>query len=154
MRYSDAAILCALGLGAAFGLTLRQTQGFLHDLTRLLGLEIAVPHYSTFSRRAATLAVPALTRSPRSDGGGRLHLAVDATGLKVCGEGEWKVRVHGPDKDDRIIRAMDDFRAHAGGAAPARLREEYNDVMRRRGRPVESRKCRPRPSRACRAWRQ
>lgn len=96
-RYSDVAILCALGLRAVFGLTLRQTQGFLHDLTRLLGLEITVPHYSTFSRRAATLTVPALARS-RSDGGGPLHLAVDATGLKVYGEGEWKVRVHGADR--------------------------------------------------------
>ncbi|MBL4557817.1 MAG: transposase [Rhodobacteraceae bacterium] len=27
-----------------------------------------------------------------------MHLAVDATGLKVYGEGEWKVRVHGKDK--------------------------------------------------------
>ena len=39
-RYSDMAILCALSLRAVFGLTLRQTQGFLHDLTRLLGLTI------------------------------------------------------------------------------------------------------------------
>ena len=93
-RYSDMAILCALGLRAVFGLTLRQTQGFLCDLTRLLGLEITVPHYSTFSRRAATLTVPALARPS----GGPVHLAVDATGLKVHGEGEWKVRVHGPDK--------------------------------------------------------
>ncbi len=93
-RYSDMAILAALGLRAAFGLTLRQTQGFLHDLTRLLGLEIAVPHYSTFSRRAATLAVPAIRRPSR----GPVHLAVDATGLKVYGEGEWKVRVHGKDR--------------------------------------------------------
>ena len=93
-RYSDMAILCALGLRAVFGLTLRQTQGFLHDLTRLLGLEITVPHYSTFSRRAATLTVPKLARSS----GGPVHLAVDATGLKVHGEGEWKVRMHGPDK--------------------------------------------------------
>jgi IS5 family transposase len=93
-RYSDMAILCALSLRAVFGLTLRQTQGFLHDLTRLLGLEITVPHYSTFSRRAATLTVPALARPS----GGPLHLAVDATGLKVYGEGEWKVRVHGKDK--------------------------------------------------------
>jgi hypothetical protein len=77
-----------------FGLTLRQTQGFLHDLTRLLGLEITVPHYSTFSRRAATLSVPKLARPTD----GPVHLAVDATGLKVYGEGEWKVRVHGPDK--------------------------------------------------------
>ena len=97
-RYSDMAILCALGLRAVFGLTLRQTQGLLEDLTRLLGLEITVPHYSIFSRRAATLAVPVLARPS----GGPLHLAVDATGLKVYGEGEWKVRVHGPDK--RVIR--------------------------------------------------
>lgn len=94
-RYSDMAILCALGLRAVFGLTLRQTQGFLHDLTRLLGLEVTVPHYSTFSRRAATLTVPVLARP---SGGGAVHLAVDATGLKVYGEGEWKVRMHGPDK--------------------------------------------------------
>jgi IS5 family transposase len=93
-RYSDMAILCALSLRAVFGLTLRQTQGFLHDLTRLLGLEIAVPHYSTFSRRAAALVVPALARPS----GGPVHLAVDATGLKVRGEGEWKVRVHGKGK--------------------------------------------------------
>ena len=96
--YSDAAILCALGLRAVFGLTLRQTQGFMHDLLGLLGLEITVPNYSTFSRRAATLTVPALARPPRSGGSGPLHLAVDATGLKVYGEGEWKVRVHGADR--------------------------------------------------------
>lgn len=93
-RYSDIAILCALSLRAVFGLTLRQTQGFLHDLTRLLGLEITVPHYSTFSRRAATLSVPV----PARPAGGPVHLAVDATGLKVYGEGEWKVRVHGKDR--------------------------------------------------------
>jgi IS5 family transposase len=92
--YGDAAILCALSLRAVFGLALRQTEGFLADLTRLLGLELPVPDHTTLSRRAATLIVPALAR--RS--GGPLHLAIDATGLKVHGEGEWKVRVHGPDK--------------------------------------------------------
>ena len=30
--------------------------------------------------------------------GGPLHLAIDSTGLKVHGEGEWKVRMHGPDR--------------------------------------------------------
>jgi hypothetical protein len=61
---------------------------------RLLGLEITVPHYSTFSRRAATLTVP----KPARPADGPVRLAVDATGLKVYGEGERKVRVHGPDK--------------------------------------------------------
>jgi IS5 family transposase len=92
--YGDAAILCALSLRAVFGLALRQTEGFLVDLTRLLGLELPVPDHTTLSRRAATLTVPTLAR--RS--GGPLHLAIDATGLKVHGEGEWKVRVHGKDK--------------------------------------------------------
>ena len=111
-RYSDMAILCALGLRAVFGLTLRQTQGFLHDLTRLLGLEITVPHYSIFSRRAATLAVSVLARPS----GGPLHLAVDATGLRVYGEGEWKVRMHGPDKRVRHCRS-DQWRANGSPGA-------------------------------------
>ena len=130
-RYSDAAILCALGLRAVFGLTLRQTQGFLHDLTRLLGLEITVPHYSTFSRRAATLTVPALARS-RSDGGGPVHLAVDATGLKVYGEGEWKVRVHGADRR-RVWRKLHlavDTRTGALVAHAVRRRRTYRSTTK------------------------
>lgn len=91
-RYSDEAILAALSLRAVLGLTLRQTEGFLLSLVRLLGLAIEVPHYSTFCRRARALDVP---KPRRPVGGGPLHLAVDATGLKVHGEGEWKVRVHG-----------------------------------------------------------
>ena len=93
--YSDAAILAALSLRAVFRLTLRQTEGFLASLKQSLGLTIEVPHYSTFSRRASALAVPKLARPA---GGGPLHLAIDATGLKVHGEGEWKVRVHGKGK--------------------------------------------------------
>ena len=95
-RYGDPAILCALSLRAVFKLALRQTEGLLRDLTRQLGLdgELGVPDYSTLSRRAATLVVP----QPAWGGGGPVHLAIDATGLKVHGEGEWKVRAHGKDK--------------------------------------------------------
>lgn len=95
MRYADAAILCALCVRAAFKLPLRQTQGFLGSLRDLLGLTIAIPHYSTIARRAAGLAVP---RIGRSSGAGLVHLAIDSTGLKVYGEGKWKVRTHGKDK--------------------------------------------------------
>src|SRR6478736_6103983 len=98
----------ALSLRAVFKLALRQTQGFLQDLTRQLGLELEVPNYSTFSRRAATLTVP----QPVWRGDGPVHLAIDATGLKVHGEGEWKVRVHGKDRRRvwRKLHLADDTR--------------------------------------------
>ena len=95
MRYSDAAILCALSLRAVYKLPLRQTQGFLHSLKAMLGLTIPVPHYSTLARRAADLAVPQLERGPQK---GPLHLAIDSTGIKLFGEGEWKMRQHGKAK--------------------------------------------------------
>lgn len=95
LRYSDAAMLCALSLRAVFRLPLRQTQGFLLGLKLVLGLTIDIPHYSSFCRRAATLEVPQFTRPAGSE---PLHLAIDSTGLKVHGEGEWKVRTHGKDK--------------------------------------------------------
>jgi hypothetical protein len=94
-RYSDAAIRAALSLRAVFKLTLRQTEGFLTSLKQRLGLTIEIPHYSTYSRRASAFVVAKLARPA---GGGPLHLAIDATGLKVHGEGEWKVPVHGKDK--------------------------------------------------------
>jgi len=88
--YSELAILCGLSLRAVFGLTLRQTQGFLASLAGRFLPGLPVPHYSTLCRRAAGLDVPAPSRPP-----GPVHLVVDSTGLKVFGEGEWKVRQHG-----------------------------------------------------------
>ena len=59
----------------------------------LMGLDLDVPHYSTLSRRAADLEVDLARKSK-----GPLHLVLDSTGLKVYGEGEWKVRKHGYSK--------------------------------------------------------
>lgn len=94
MIYSDVAIQCALTLREVFKLPLRATQGFLLSLVQLLELSIQVPHYSTLSRRQQTLEV----RLPRSGSRTPRHLVVDSTGLKVYGEGEWKVRKHGVSK--------------------------------------------------------
>jgi len=88
--YSDLAIRCALSLRAVFRLTFRQAQGFLASLANRLLPGLPVPHYSTLSRRAAGLDIPVPTRRP-----GPVHLVIDSTGLKVFGEGEWKVRQHG-----------------------------------------------------------
>ena len=58
--------------------------------------ELAVPDYSTLCRRASALKVKVSHRPPKT--GKKLHIAIDSTGLKVFGEGEWKVRKHGVSK--------------------------------------------------------
>src|SRR5919202_6252540 len=52
-RYSDLAIATALTLRAVFRLALRQTEGLVGSIVRLLGLDLAVPDHSTLSRQAA-----------------------------------------------------------------------------------------------------
>ena len=69
---------------------MRQTEGLIGSVIRLLGLDLAIPDHSTLSRRAETLAV---ARPPSS--AGPVHLLVDSTGLKLCGAGEWLVEKHG-----------------------------------------------------------
>jgi hypothetical protein len=91
--YSDLAITCALTLREVYHLPLRSTQGLVASVLRQLGAGLSAPHYSTLPRRAARLEVK-LKRL----GSGPLHLAVDSTGVKLYGEGEWKVRLHGADK--------------------------------------------------------
>jgi hypothetical protein len=41
-----------------FRLALRQTEGLIGSILRLLGLDLAVPDHSTLSRRAEILEVP------------------------------------------------------------------------------------------------
>jgi hypothetical protein len=88
--YSALAITTALTLRTVFHLALRQTEGLIGSIVRLLGLELAVPDHSTLSRRAETLPV----LRPRSSSE-PVHLLVDSTGLRLCGPGEWLVEKHG-----------------------------------------------------------
>lgn len=56
-EFSDAAIQTCLTLKVLFGLPLRQATGFLESLLRLVGLDWAVPDFSTLCRRQKTLNV-------------------------------------------------------------------------------------------------
>lgn len=55
--YSDTAIQTCLTMKVLFDMALRQTTGFVGSLLRLIGLNWAVPDFSTLSRRQKTLAV-------------------------------------------------------------------------------------------------
>jgi hypothetical protein len=92
--YSDAAIQTCLTMKVLFGMALRQTTGFVESLLRLIGLDWAVPNFSTLSRRQKTLKV----NIPYRGSQGPLHLLIDSTGIKVEGEGEWNARKHGGPK--------------------------------------------------------
>jgi IS5 family transposase len=92
-RYSDTAIECVLTPRSVYRLPLRATEGFARSILGLMGLDLEVPDYSTLCRRARSLQI-----TLPKEAEGPLHLVIDSTGLKVYGEGEWKVRQHGYSK--------------------------------------------------------
>lgn len=93
--YSDQAIRCGLMIKAVFRVALRALQGLIRSLIKILGLDLICPHYSRFSRRAEGLQIP-LRKFLKP--GEKLNVVFDSTGVKVYGEGEWKVRKHGYSK--------------------------------------------------------
>ncbi|MEM7361381.1 MAG: IS5 family transposase, partial [Pseudomonadota bacterium] len=91
--YSDLCIETMMMLKTLYKLGYRQTAGFVSSLFELLGWpEVWVPSYTQLNRRAHELQIAAYEIPAVC---GPLHIAVDSTGVKVYGEGEWKVRKHG-----------------------------------------------------------
>jgi hypothetical protein len=95
--YPDTIIECCQLLKHQFHLPLRQAQGFITSIFSLMPSTqgISVPDYSTLCRRQDGLPVEI---SKRLEKGEHLNIGIDSTGLKVYGEGEWKVRKHGASK--------------------------------------------------------
>ncbi len=89
-RYSNLAIVTALTLRTVFRLPLRQAEGFLDSLLRLMELDLKAPDHTTLSRRSKDVDVPSPTRVHD----GPIHLIVDSTGLKISGAGEWHAHRH------------------------------------------------------------
>ena len=93
-HYSDLAIETALTLRTVFRLALRQSEGLIGSIMKMLEIDLPVPDHTTLSRRACGLPVCNLARI----GTGELHLIVDSTGLKLRGAGEWLFEKHGTTK--------------------------------------------------------
>ena len=89
-RYSNLAIVTALTLRLVFHLALRQTEGFVRSLIRIMDLDLKTPDHTTLSRRNSSVEVPMLAK--KHDG--PIPLVVDSTGLKIVGEGEWHAYKH------------------------------------------------------------
>ncbi len=101
-QFSDLAITTALMVKRVFSMPLRLLQGFIDSVFSLANVPIVYPHYSCISRRAKQIEV---LFKPKTSGAIQ-HLAIDATCLKVYGEGEWKVKKHGTDGKRRVWRKL------------------------------------------------
>lgn len=103
-EYSDELIKLALTIRTLFNLALRQTNGYISHLFKLMNLETEVPDYTTLSRRMGKLnlrpyrltnRIGRLSGVSSKDKNKGIVMLVDSSGFKVYGEGEWKVRKHG-----------------------------------------------------------
>ena len=84
-----------------YKLPYRALEGFAKELLpKFVGSCIRLPSYSLICRRAAELdsLLPKLSkRRPQT-------ILLDATGVKIFGEGEWKVKIHGKSKRRKWIK--------------------------------------------------
>jgi len=98
--FSHPLIQLLLILKIQYRLTYRALEGFAKDILPLFKKDIKLPSYSVICRRAPELGavLPKLSkRRPQV-------IMLDATGVKVFGEGEWKVKIHGKSKRRKWIK--------------------------------------------------
>lgn len=91
--YSNIAIESCVVMKVLFKLAYRQCQGFLESLCKTLNMDVKSPSYTQICRRQKELDIKL-----KHEIKGPIHVVLDATGLKIFGEGEWKVRQHGYSK--------------------------------------------------------
>ena len=91
--YSEQAIIVMQTVKNVFHLPNRATEGFMRSIFAMLEILLSVPDHTTLSRRGKGLEV-ALPKKAS----GHLDIVMDSSGLKLYGEGEWKVRTHGKSK--------------------------------------------------------
>ena len=95
MIYSNTAIEFCYIIRCSYGLAYRQTEGFVLGLFELLKYPLPVPSYTQIQRRARRLPCKLKKYMQTKED---IHIVIDSTGIKVYGEGEWKVKKHGADK--------------------------------------------------------
>lgn len=99
LYYTDKFIEFMVTISKVFKLPLRATEGFVKSLFEMKQINLDVPDYTTISKRKGKININIGSRSK-----GNIHLVMDSTGIKVFGEGEWKVRAHGYSKRRKWLK--------------------------------------------------
>lgn len=84
-----------LDAGIGFRPGLRQTEGFVSSVLKLIGLDLAVPDHTTLSRRASKPRALKKRQVFRLPDTGFVHVLVDSTGLQIYGASHWLEEKHG-----------------------------------------------------------
>lgn len=98
--FSHPLIQLLLVLKIQYRLSYRALEGFSKSILPLLHTTVLLPTYSLICRRASDLEafLPKLSsRRPQV-------VLIDASGIKVYGEGEWKIKIHGKTKKRKWIK--------------------------------------------------
>lgn len=91
-KYSDTCIETIMVFKTVFRLAYRQARGFTLGILNLMNLDhLDVPSFTQVNRRFHAMDIIPFD-IPKS---GSVTIAIDSTGVKVYGEGEWKCRKHG-----------------------------------------------------------
>jgi hypothetical protein len=94
-KFTDFAIVVCHEVRQVYRLPLRQCQGFIDSIFRIKKLDIACPDFSCLSKRLSLLEIKTprykITDKPEED---VAAIAIDSTGLKRFGRGEWHQAKH------------------------------------------------------------
>ena len=101
IEFSDHVIETYLLLRSVFNQRLRQTQGFMRSILKLMNLNLEVPDYSCVSKRSKQIGIEILRKAYELGS----VVVVDSTGLKVYGKDEWHQEKHKVDPKRTFRRA-------------------------------------------------
>ncbi|MFI5334361.1 MAG: IS5 family transposase [Chlamydiales bacterium] len=100
LEFSDQLIEMLLLIKIHYKLPYRMLEGFTRSLLEEMQSLCRVPTYSLTCKRAKVLG----THLPKLSPCRSAVVIVDSTGIKVEGEGEWKVKVHGKGRPRKWIK--------------------------------------------------
>lgn len=94
-QYSDFSIIICHEIRQVYRLPLRQSEGFINSIFRIMGLDIKCPNYSVLSKRLLKLNIPCPRYSKKDIPDSNVTaIAIDSTGLKRFGRDEWHQEKH------------------------------------------------------------
>ena len=100
IQYPDLLIEILLSIKIQFRLTYRSLEGFARSIFEKVKRWFRVPPYSNICKRTKCL----LKHLPELSSKKAKVILVDASGIKVYGEGEWKRKIHGPGRPRKWLK--------------------------------------------------